>query len=86
MKSLFIACAVAVVAVTPAAAQKAQKAACTGENIGKAVSATSAMPDSPGKMAVMKELSAANTAMSKGDMRGACKSYASAQKMAASKK
>jgi len=45
----------------------------------------SAMPDGPGKMAMMKEMSMANSAMSKGDMRGACKSYMRAQKMGAQK-
>jgi len=39
------------------------------------------MPDSPGKRAMMKELDNANTAMSNGDMRAACKSYMRAQKM-----
>jgi hypothetical protein len=39
------------------------------------------MQDSPGKRAMMKELSNANTAMSKGDMRAACTSYNRAQKM-----
>ena len=53
--------------------------------MAKSVSAGSAMPESPGKAAMMKEIGSANTAMSKGDMRGACKSYVRAQKMGASK-
>jgi hypothetical protein len=48
--------------------------ACTSENLAKSVAATDAMQDSPGKRAMMKELSSANTAMSKGDMRAACTS------------
>jgi hypothetical protein len=39
-----------------------------------------AMPESPSKMAVMKEIGCGEYAMSKGDMRGACKSYMRAQK------
>jgi hypothetical protein len=37
------------------------------------------MPDSPQKMAMMREIVTVNTAMSKGDMRGACRSYMRAQ-------
>ena len=82
MKLLIITAAIATaVMVSPASAQKQKATACTGENIGKSVTATSAMPDSPKKFAMMKEMAAANTAMSKGDMRGACKSYMKAQKM-----
>jgi hypothetical protein len=36
-------------------------------------------------MAMMKEIGAANTAMSKGDMRSACKSYMRAQNMGSRK-
>jgi hypothetical protein len=36
-------------------------------------------------MGMMKEMQAANMSMSKGDMRGACKSYMRAQKMGAMK-
>jgi hypothetical protein len=43
------------------------------------------MPGGPGKMAIMKEMGTANTAMSKGDMRGACRSYIRAQKMGSKK-
>jgi hypothetical protein len=38
-------------------------------------------PDSPAKMAMNKELAAANTEMGKGDMRKACQHYFNAQKM-----
>jgi hypothetical protein len=43
------------------------------------------MPDTPGKAAMMKEIGAANAAMAKGDMRGACKSYMRAQQMSGQK-
>jgi hypothetical protein len=83
MKSLFI--AITIAATLTASAASAKMMACTSENMAKSVSASSAMPEGPGKAAMMKEVGAANTAMSKGDMRGACKSYMRAQKMGASK-
>jgi hypothetical protein len=64
-------------------AASAKMTACTGENMGKSVNAAAAMPDGPAKFGIMKEMAAANTAMSKADMRGACKSYMRAQKMGA---
>jgi hypothetical protein len=72
----------AVLAVSPASAKTM---ACTSENMAKLITSSNAMPDSPGKFAMMKEMGAANTAMSKGDMRGACKSYMRAQKMSGQK-
>ena len=56
---------------------------CTGENMAKSLTAVSAMPYSPVRVAMMKEMSAANSAMSKGDMRAACKSYMRAQMVGA---
>ncbi|HKH01625.1 MAG TPA: hypothetical protein VKB08_13010 [Bradyrhizobium sp.] len=72
--------AAALIFISPASAKMT---ACTGENMAKSVGAASAMPDAPPKFAIMKEMGAVNTAMSKGDMRGACKSYMRAQKMGA---
>jgi hypothetical protein len=83
MKILFAAATItAVLAISPASAAMM---ACTSENIAKSVAAGGAMPEGPGKMEMMKEMGAANTAMSKGDMRGACKSYMRAQKMGSKK-
>jgi hypothetical protein len=59
--------------------------ACTSENMGKSMTMGAMMPDGPQKMGMMKEMQAANMSMSKGDMRGACKSYMRAQKMGAMK-
>ena len=73
----------ALLAISPASAAMMK---CTGENMAKSVAAGGAMADGPGKMAMMKEMGSANMAMSKGDMRGACKSYMRAQKMGAAKK
>jgi hypothetical protein len=83
MKILFAAATItAVLAISPASAAMM---ACTSENMAKSVAAGSAMPEGPDKMAMMKEMGMANTAMSKGDMRGACKSYMRAQKMGSNK-
>jgi hypothetical protein len=82
-KILFAAATIlAVLAISPASAAMM---ACTSENMAKSVAASGNMPESPIKMAMMKEMGTANTAMSKGDMRGACKSYIRAQKMGAKK-
>jgi hypothetical protein len=76
-------------AVSPASAQKAkasaQKTGCTSENMAKLVASGNTMPDTPGKFAMMKEMGAANAAMSKGDMRSACKSYMRAQQISGQK-
>jgi hypothetical protein len=80
MKFLIAAAAIATVAATCSPASAAMMA-CTSENMMKSMNAGGAMPDSPGKMGMMKEMAMANTQMSKGDMRGACKSYMKAQKM-----
>lgn len=82
MKLLVTAIAItAALAASPASA----KMACTGENMAKLVASSNAMPDTPGKAAMMKEMGAANAAMAKGDMRGACKSYTRAQQMSGQK-
>jgi hypothetical protein len=79
MKVLFAASAITtVLAISPASAAMM---ACTSENMAKSVTDIAAMPDGPGKMAMMQEMGMANSAMSKGDMRGACKSYMRLQKM-----
>jgi hypothetical protein len=79
MKGLFATATIAtVLAISPASA--AMKA-CTSENMAKHVTTVTAMPEGPRKMAMMREIGAANTAMSKGDMRGACKRYMRAQQM-----
>ncbi|WP_407117342.1 hypothetical protein [Bradyrhizobium sp. LMG 9283] len=70
----------AALAASPASAAKMQP--CTGEAIGKSVTAMGTV-DSPGKQAMAKEMAAANTEMSKGNMRGACQHYMKAQKMGA---
>jgi hypothetical protein len=83
MKSLFI--AITMAAALAGSAASAKMMACTSENMAKSVNAGNAMPEGPGKQAMMKEMGAVNTAMSKGDMRGACKSYMRAQKMGGQK-
>ncbi len=68
------------IAAFTAGPASAKMMACTGENMGKSVAAGAMMADGPAKMAMMKEVGMANMAMSKGDMRSACKSYARAQR------
>lgn len=68
---------VAALAATPASAKMMS---CSGANMAKSVAAGATMQDGPAKMAMMKEVGMANTQMSKGDMRGACKSYMRAQR------
>lgn len=80
MKMLLSAVVLAVFVASPASAAKMQP--CTGEAIGKAMTAMGTV-DSPGKQAMAKEMAAANTEMSKGNMRGACKHYMKAQTMGA---
>jgi hypothetical protein len=75
MKLLVIAITTAL-AISPASAKMI---ACTGENMAKLVTSSNAMPDTPGKAAMMREMGAANAAMAKGDMRGACKIFLRAQ-------
>ncbi|MDB5521995.1 MAG: hypothetical protein JWP21_3192 [Tardiphaga sp.] len=71
----------AILAVAFAASPASAKMmACSGDNMAKSVAAGATMADGPAKMAMMKEVGMANTQMSKGDMRGACKSYARAQR------
>jgi hypothetical protein len=83
MKSIFAAAVfIAAFAISPASAAMM---ACTTENMGKSMTAGAMMPEGPQKMAMMKEMQMANMSMSKGDMRGACKSYMRAQKMGAMK-
>ena len=70
------------VTLTPASAKMMS---CTGENMAKSQAAMAGMPDTPGKMAMAKEIGLANTDISKGNMRGACRHYMNAQKMSTMK-
>jgi hypothetical protein len=78
MKILITAAMLSVLALSPASAKMM---ACTTGNIGS--SAIAAMPE--GQSAANKEFAAANTDISKGNMRGACKHYAKAQKVTMAK-
>jgi hypothetical protein len=83
MKVMFAASAItAVLATSPASAAMM---ACTSENMAKSVAAGDAMQERPVKRAMLKELADANTAMSNGNMRAACKSYMRAQKIGLTK-
>jgi hypothetical protein len=76
MGRMLILAALLGVAAAPASAEMMK---CTGENIGKMTSMSSA--DTPAQMGMNKEISMANMEMSKGNMRGACMHYMRAQRM-----
>jgi len=84
MRKAFVVALIAAAALATGSAS-AKMMSCTGENLAKAITESGAMPDGPQKMALMRELGTANTAMSKGDMGSACKSYMRAQKMGLTK-
>ena len=75
MKTLIIAAVFSALALTPASAKTKAATACSGENIAKTSAAMANMPESPGKMAMSREMGMVNTEMSKGNMRGACAHY-----------
>jgi hypothetical protein len=85
MKILIVAAVFSALAFTPASAKTKGAAACSGENIAKTSAAMATMPESPGKMAMSKEMGMVNTEMSKGNMRGACTHYMKIQKMSSAK-
>jgi hypothetical protein len=79
MKNLMMTAALmSTLAFTPASAAMM---ACTGDNMNKSLTMAGGMADSPGKMAMVKEMGMANTDMSQGKMRSACMHYMKAQKM-----
>lgn len=77
MKTLLMATAFVAFAFSPASAAMM---ACTSANMAKSVGMMTGTPDTPAKMAMNKEMAAANTDISKGNMRGACMHYMKAQK------
>jgi hypothetical protein len=81
----YLASAAIIAAVFSISPASAKMMACTSANMAKSVSTASAMQEGPGKMAIMKEVGMANTDMSKGNMRGACKHYMKSQKMGMAK-
>jgi hypothetical protein len=77
MRILITAAMFSVLALSPASAKMM---ACTAANIG-----TSAQAMEPGQTAANKEIAAANTDVSNGKMRSACKHYMNAQKLSMAK-
>jgi hypothetical protein len=63
-------------AITPA---NAKLLSCTNENMQKSYADAHSLPDGPRKSGMMKEIVTVNTLLSKGDARGACRSYIRAQ-------
>ena len=76
MKILLTTAAFVALALSPASAKMM---ACTGTNMGATLTTVAAMPDSPAKMGMNKEMAMANTDMSNGKMGSACKHYMKAQ-------
>ena len=58
---------------------------CSSENMAKTTAMMQTMQDGPNKMAMGKHMGMANSEMSKGNMRGACKHYMSAQQVGMAK-
>ncbi|MBR1171428.1 MULTISPECIES: hypothetical protein [Bradyrhizobium] len=81
MKTLLLAATFVALALSPASAAKM---ACTSANMAKLVGGLGG-EDTPGKMAARKSMASANSEMSKGNMRAACKHYMSAEKSMAMK-
>ena len=77
----FLLCAVLLPVSLSATAASAAMMSCSADNMAKTSSMMMTMQDGPAKMGMSKEMGMANSEMSKGNMRGACKHYMSAQKM-----
>ena len=76
MKVLITAAMLSAMAFSPASAAMMS---CTSDNMAKAATALTTMPDTPAKRAADKELGLANTDLSTGKMKGACTHYMKAQ-------
>jgi hypothetical protein len=82
MKALITAAMLSALALTPASAAMM---ACTSDNMTKSAAALTTAPETPAKRAADKELGLANTDMSTGKMKSACRHYMNAQKAAMAK-
>ena len=78
MKDLMVVATFAVFALSSASAKTI---ACTGENFAKMTDRMSTMPYGPKRMAMTREMAGVNADLSNGDLRGACKHYAIAQRV-----
>lgn len=79
-KFLITAAALSVLAIAPASA-KSMMMGCSGDGMMKVNNMSTGMADGEQKMMMNREIGMANTAMSKGDMRGCNKHLMNAQKM-----
>jgi hypothetical protein len=78
MKNLVVAAAFAASTLSPASAKMM---ACTGDNFAKMMDRMATMPYGPKRMAMTREMAGVNADLSNGDLRGACKHYAIAQRV-----
>lgn len=81
MKYLFAAAAVVMLAASPASAAKSKMMTCSGDGPSKMSAKMMTMPYDQKRMMMDREMAMANTAMSKGDMRGCNKAMMRAQKI-----
>ena len=82
MRTLIAVALLSAASFTPASAAMM---ACTSDNMMKSSAMMSGMNEGPTKMAANKEMAMANTDVSTGKMRSACKHYMKAQKMSMAK-
>ena len=73
MKTLVVAAALAALTLSHASARTVM---CTGENFAKMMGHMATMPYGPKRMAMMREMTEVNTALSHVDTSGACTHYA----------
>ena len=78
-KFLITAAALSVLALSPASAKPMM--GCSGDGMMKVNNMSNTMPDGQQKMMMDREIGMANTALSKGDMRGCNKHLMNAQKV-----
>jgi hypothetical protein len=78
MKNLMVAATFAAFAFFPASAKTV---ACSGENFAATMNQMATMPYGHKRMGMMREMTALNTDLSNGDLRGACKHYVIAQRI-----
>jgi hypothetical protein len=78
MKNLVAAAAFAAFTFSPAFAKTMT---CTGENFATMMTRMATMPYGHKRMGMMREMTAVNTDLSNGDLRGACKHYVIAQRI-----
>ncbi len=81
MKNLVVAATFAALAGFAFLPASAKTAACTGENFAATMNQMTTMPYGHKRMGMMREMTAVNTSLSNGDLRGACNHYVIARRI-----